>query len=155
MLQVWPRGIYKVPVVITNPGAVTNIQLTAHATKPCVLIGVNIDAAQATLPTDANIRLRFVQKTATATGLTSVAATTFVNISGAPDATFTVGHTATGEGTDGDFTERGWNSRQGFEFFPSPEMYIYVPSAGMLAIKHNVAPPAAVYAFELTIAELP
>lgn len=155
MLQVWPRGIYTVPVVITNPGAVTNVQITAAATKPALLIGVHIDLAQATLPTDANARLRFVQKTATATGLTSVAATTFVNISGAPDATFTVGHTATAEGTDGDFFERGWNIRNGFEFFPSPEMYVYIPAAGMLALKHNVAPGAAVYAFELTIAELP
>jgi hypothetical protein len=147
---------YTVSVVITNPGAVTNLNLQAHATKPFVVIRASIELAQATIPTAANARVRLVRKTAAPT-VTSIAATTFVNHDPTdPDAGFTAGHTASVEGTDGDFLERGWNSSQGFFWDPTPEEYIIIPAgtANGFGVKSNVAPPAGNYAFTLTVHEI-
>lgn len=153
-LQIRSRG-YKIPVVITNPGAVTNVQLTAQAARSMCVTHVVIKPAQATLVTDAGARCRIGYKSATATGLTSVAATTFVALQQSDaDSGITVGHTATGEGTDGDFFEIGWRSVEGLDWFPTPEEYISVPGGGIVMIKHNVAPPAGVYAFEITAHEI-
>jgi hypothetical protein len=153
-LEVRTRG-YIIPVVITNPGAVTNFQLTAHTNRSTVITRVVIKPAQAALVTDAGARIRLGYKSATATGLTSIAATTFVNLQQSDaDAGFTTGHTATGEGTDGDFYEDGWRSVEGFDWFPTPEEYIHIPGAGIFMIKHNVAPPAGNYSFKVTAHEI-
>lgn len=154
MLQVRSDG-YKISAAITNPGAVTNIQLTAHTNRTMVLTGVRIEPAQAALVTDAGARVRIGYKTATATGLTSIAATTFLALKQSDaDAGFTCGHTATGEGTDGDFFERGWRSLEGFEWFPTPDEFMSCQGAGIMMVKHNVAPPAGLYVFELTVHEV-
>lgn len=147
---------YTVSVVITNPGAVTNLNLQAHATKALVVIRAQIELAQATIPTAAGARIRLVRKTAAPT-VTSVAATTFVNHDPSDsDAGFTAGHTATAEGTDGDFVEHGWRSDVGFDWSPTPEEYIIIPAgvANGFGLKSNVAPPAGNYAFVLTVHEL-
>jgi hypothetical protein len=68
-----PARMYTVSQVITNPGAVTNLNLQAHATKPFVVVRVKIELAQATIPTAANCRVRLVRKTAAPT-VTSIAA---------------------------------------------------------------------------------
>jgi hypothetical protein len=149
--------MYTVSAVITNPGAVTNLNLQAAATKPFVVVRVLIELAQATIPTTANARVRLIRKTAAPTGTTSIAATTFLNHDPTDsDASFTAGHTATGEGTDGDFIERGWNSSFGFDWAPTPEEYIVVPAgtANGFGIKSNVAPPAGNYAFNITVHEI-
>lgn len=151
-----PARMYTVPVVITNPGAVTNLNLQANATKPLVVVRITIELAQATIPTGANARVRLVRKTAAPT-VTSIAASTFLNHDPTDsDAGFTAGHTATAEGTDGDFVERGWYSSQGFDWAPTPEEYIVVPAgtANGFGIKHNVAPPAGNYAFAITVHEI-
>jgi hypothetical protein len=151
-----PARMYTVPAVITNPGAVTNLNLQAHATKPLVVVRITIELAQATIPTGANARVRLVRKTAAPT-VTSIAATTFLNHDPTDaDAGFTAGHTASAEGTDGDFVERGWYSSQGFDWAPTPEEYIVVPAgtANGFGIKHNVAPPAGNYAFAITVHEI-
>lgn len=153
-VDVRTRG-YKIPVVITNPGAVTNVQLTAPSTRSMVVTRITIKPAQAALVTDAGARVRVGYKTATATGLTSVAATTFVALQQSDaDSGITCGHTATAEGTDGDFWEDGWRSLDGFDWFPTPEEYLSVPGAGIIMVKHNVAPPAGVYAFTITAHEI-
>lgn len=147
---------YTVSQVITNPGAVTNLVVHAAATKPLVVVKASIELAQATLPTDANARVRLVRKTAAGT-YTAIAATTFLNHDPSDtDAAFTAGHTATAEGTDGRFIERGWNIRAGFEWLPVPEEYIIIPAgvANGFALKSNVAPPAGAYAFNLLCVEL-
>jgi hypothetical protein len=149
---------YTVPIVITNPGAVTNLVVHASATKPLVVVRAQISLAQATIPSAANARIRLIEKTAAGT-YTSVAATTFKrhNPSDA-DASFTAGHTASGEGTDGDFIEYGWGSATGwtFDWSPTPEEYILVQAGtgNGLAMKSNVAPPAGNYAFSFTVHEL-
>ena len=151
-----PTRMYTVSTVITNPGAVTNLNLQANATKPFVVIRVLIELAQATIPTNANARVRLVRKTAAPT-VTSVAASTFVNHDPTDaDSGATAGHTATVEGTDGDFVERGWNSSMGFDWAPTPEEYIVVPAgtANGFGVKHNVAPPAGNYAFSITFHEI-
>lgn len=151
-----PARIYTIPVVITNPGAVTNLSLQAAATKPFVVVRVTIELAQATIPTGANCRVRLVRKTAAPT-VTSIAATTFFNHDPTDaDAALTAGHTATAEGTDGDFIERGWYSSQGFDWAPTPEEYIVIPggTANGFGVKHNVAPPAGNYAFSITVHEI-
>jgi hypothetical protein len=153
-VDVRTRG-YKVPVVITNPGAVTNVQITAQAARSVVITHIVIKPAQSALVTDAGARCRIGYKSATATGLTSVAATTFVALQQSDaDSGVTVGHTATGEGTDGDFFEVGWRSLDGLDWFPTPEEYVSFPGGGIFMIKHNVAPPAGVYAFEITLHEI-
>jgi hypothetical protein len=154
-----PANVVDISQVITNPGAVSNLGVQAAATKPLVVIRVIIELAQATIPTAANARVRLVRKTAAPTGTTAIAATTFLNHDPTePDASFTAGHTATGEGTDGDFIERGWGSSTGwlFDWNATPEEYIVV-AAGTgngLWIKHNVAPPAGNYSFTMTVGEL-
>lgn len=148
--------MYTVSVVITNPGAVTNLNLQANATKPFAVVRVLIELAQATIPTSANARVRLVRKTAAPT-VTSIAASTFLNHDPTDaDSGATAGHTATVEGTDGDFIERGWNSSFGFDFAPTPEEYIVVPAgtANGFGVKSNVAPPAGNYSFVITYHEI-
>jgi hypothetical protein len=147
---------YTVSQVITNPGAVTNLVLHAAATKPFVVIHCTIEPAQSALVTEAGAVIRLTRKTAAGT-YTSIAASTFLNHDPTDaDAALTAGHTATAEGTDGDFVPRGWNSKQGFEWLPTPEEYIVVPAgvANGFALKSNVAPPAGAYAFTITVVEL-
>jgi hypothetical protein len=151
-----PSQPYTISVVITNPGAVTNLNLQAAATKPFVVIRARISLAQATIPTAANARVRLVRKTAAPT-VTSIAASTFVNGNASDaDASLTAGHTASAEGTDGDFVEEGWRSDIGFDWAPTPEEYFAVPAgtSNGFGIKHNVAPPAGNYAFTLVVHEI-
>jgi hypothetical protein len=152
-----PSQPYTISQVITNPGAVTNLNVQAAATKPFVVIRATIMLCQATIPTAAGCRVRLVKKTATPTGLTSIAASTFVNGNPSdPDASLTAGHTATGEGTDGDFIEKGWRSDVGFEWQATPEEYIVVSAgtANGFGLKSNVAPPAGNYEFTLVVHEI-
>ena len=147
---------YTISQVITNPGAVTNLNIQAAATKPFVVVRVKIALAQATIPTSANARVRLVRKTAAPT-VTSIAASTFINSNPSdPDASFTAGHTATAEGTDGDFLEDGWRSDIGFDWAPTPEEYIVIPAgtSNGFGVKHNVAPPAGNYAFTIVAHEI-
>jgi hypothetical protein len=153
-----PANVVDVPLVITNPGAVTNLVVHSKSDKPMVIMRAKITLAQATIPAAANARVRMVRKTAAGT-YTSVAASTFLNreFSNA-DVGFTAGHTASGEGTDGDFIEEGWGSSTGwlFDWQPTPEEYIMIPPgvANGFGLKHNVAPPAGNYAFLLTVGEI-
>jgi hypothetical protein len=149
---------YTVSTVITNPGAVTNLVVHCAALKPLAVVRAKITLAQATIPTAANARVRMVQKTAAGT-YTSIAATTFVKGNPTdPDASCTAGHTASAEGTDGDFIEEGWGSATGwiFDWSPTPEEYILMPAgvANGFALKHNVAPPAGNYAFTIVFHEI-
>lgn len=151
-----PARMYTVSQVITNPGAVTNLNIQANATKPFVVIRAIIELAQATVPTSANCRIRLVRKTAAPT-VTSIAASTFMNHDPTDaDSGATAGHTASAEGTDGDFIERGWNSSIGFDWAPTPEEYIVVPggTANGFGLKSNVAPPAGNYSFAITFHEI-
>lgn len=148
---------YTVQQLITNPGAVTNLVVHSAATKSLVVIYAAIEPAQAALVTEAGAVIRLTRKTAAGT-YTSIAATAFLNHGASdPDATFTAGHTASAEGTDGDFIARGWNSKAGYEWRPTPEEYITIPAgvANGFALKSNVAPPAGIYAFTMTCVELP
>lgn len=153
-----PARMYTISQVITNPGAVTNLNLQAAATKPFVLVRAQIELAQATVPASANARVRLARKTAAPT-VTSILASTFVNHDPSDsDAVLTAGHTASAEGTDGRFVEHGWGASTGWlwDWSPTPEEYIVVPAgvANGIGIKHNVAPPAGNYAFILTVQEI-
>lgn len=151
-----PARMYTVSTVITNPGAVTNLVLQAASTKPLCVVRAKIDLAQATIPTAAGARVRLIRKTAAGT-TTSIAASSFLNHDPTDsDASFTAGHTASGEGTDGDFIEYGWRSDIGFDWNPTPEEYIIVPAgtANGFGLKSNVAPPAGNYAFSITVHEI-
>lgn len=151
-----PARGYKIPVVITNPGAVGNVVIHPAALKPVLITAVRIEPAQAALVTDAGARVRLGRVTSAAT-MTAIAATAFVNLDPTlADATFTAGHTVTAGGAIGDFVERGWRSVQGFEWFPTPEEYILCPAgvAGGFGVFHNVAPPAGNYSFEITAYEI-
>lgn len=151
--------VYTVSQTITNPGAVTNLDLQAPATRPLVLVRAGIELDQATIPAAANARVRLQQFTAAPT-VTSIAASTFFNHDGASssDSTATAGHTATVAGTETDFQEFGWGSSTGWtwDWAPTPEEYILI-AAGTgngIGIKHNVAPPAGNYVFRLTFHEI-
>jgi hypothetical protein len=157
MAVLTPSRQYTASTVITNPGAVTNFVVHASATNPLLVVRAQISLAQATIPTAANARIRLIRKTVAGT-YTSVAASTFMNHSNDSDAAFTAGHTATAEGTDGDFIEYGWGSSTGwtFDWAPTPEEYIVVAAgtANGLALKSNVAPPAGNYAFSFTVHQI-
>lgn len=150
---------YTVSQVITNPGAVTNLGIQAPATRPLVVVRAKITLAQATIPASANARIRLIYKTAAPT-VTSILASAFFNHDGpgATDSTATAGHTATVEGTDGDFIEEGWGSATGwmFDWAPTPEEYLLITAgtANGFALKSNVAPPAGNYAFSITFHEI-
>jgi hypothetical protein len=153
-----PGNIVDISVVITSPGAVSNLGVQASATKAFVVVRAFIELAQATVPADAHCRLRLVKKTAAPTYTAIAAASWFNKDPVEPDPSFTAGHTASGEGTDGDFIERGWGSRTGwtFDWNPTPEEYIIIPAgvANGFALKHNVPPPAGNYAFTLSVGEI-
>lgn len=148
--------MYTIAQVIVNPGAVTNLNIQANATRPFVIVRARIEAAQAALPTAAGARVRFVRKTAAPTA-TAIAATTFLNHDPADmDSTVTASHTATAEGTDADFADFGWRTDVGFDWAPTPEEYIVIPGGATngFGIKHVVAPPAGTYMFAVTIHEV-
>lgn len=148
---------YTVSVLITNPGAVANLGVQSHATRMMVIIYAAVEPAQAALVTEAGAALQLARRTAAPTTSTAIAATTFMNHDGGgSDAGFTAGHTASAQGTTGDVVARGWNSKVGFEWRPTPEEYITVPAgtANGFAIIHTVAPPAGVYAFTMTVVEV-
>jgi hypothetical protein len=149
-------GHYTVSIAITNPGAVTNLQVVAAALKPFAVIRAGIEPAQAALVTEAGAVIRIARKTAVATGTTAIAATLFLNHDNGADAGFTAGHTATGEGTETDVISYGWNSKAGWDWFPTPEEYIVCPAAvtNAIALRSNVAPPAGIYVFRMTCVEL-
>lgn len=146
---------YAVNVLITNPGAVTNLVVHAAATKPLAVIYASVEPAQAALVTEAGAVIRMVRKSVAGT-YTSIAASTFLNLDGLADGTFTAGHTASAEGTETDGISSGWNSKVGWEWRPTPEEYILVPAgvANGLALKSITAPPAGVYAFTMRVVEL-
>lgn len=147
---------YTISQTITNPGAVSNLVLHAAATKPFVVVRCVIEPAQAALVTDAGAVVRLTRKTAAGT-YTSIASSLFLNHDPTDaDAAMTAGHTASAEGTDGDFITRGWNAKVGFEWLPTPEEYIVIPAgvANGFALKSNVAPPAGIYNFLITVAEI-
>lgn len=153
-----PARMYTITKVITNPGAVSNLVLAAHATKPFVVVRARITLAQATIPASANAQVRIVRKT-TASTMTAIASNTFMNHDPTDsDAGLTAGHTATVEGTDGRFVEDAWGSSTGwiYDWAPTPEEYIVVPAAvaNGVAIKHVVAPPAGNYTFQFTVHEI-
>jgi hypothetical protein len=151
--------VYTVSQVITNPGAVTNLNIQAPSTRPLVVVRARITLAQATIPAAANARIRLQQFTAAPT-VTSIASSAFFNHDGvnSTDSSATAGHTATVAGTETDFIEEGWGSATGwtFDFSPTPEEYIFI-GAGTgngFGLKSNVAPPAGNYAFNITFHEI-
>jgi len=153
-----PANVATVGVKITNPGAVTNLVIHAPSAKPIVLVRARIELAQATVPADAHCAVKLVRKTAAGT-YTSIAASTFVLADPAEsDPSFTAGHTASGEGTDGDAVEYGWGARTGwvFDWAPTDTEYVLVQAgtANGIALKHVTAPPAGVYTFSMTAAEI-
>jgi hypothetical protein len=154
-----PSRIYTVSQVIVSPGAVTNLQLMAAATKPFVVVRALVELAQAVIPASANARMRLLRKTSAAT-VTAIAASTFLNHDPTDaDASLTAGHTATAADTgDGDFIEKGWGSATGWvmDWAPTPEEYIVIPAgvANGFALKSNVAPPAGNYSFTITVHEI-
>jgi hypothetical protein len=149
-------GHYTLGVAITNPGAVTNLQVASSAAKAFALIAAAIEPAQAALVTEAGAVGRIVRKTVLGTGTTSIAASTWMNHDGGPDSVLVGSHTATTEGTDTDLIPFGWNSKAGWYWTPTPEEYIICPVgvANGIAIKHATAPPAGVYVFRMTVVEL-
>lgn len=147
---------YTVSQVITNPGAVTNLIVHASATRPLAIVYAAIEPAQAALVTEAGAVARLVRKTAAGT-YTAIAASLFWNHDNGSDALATAGHTASAEGTEATrIITKGWNSRVGMEWRPTPEEYIVLP-AGVgngFGIRSNVAPPAGAYNFVITFVEI-
>jgi hypothetical protein len=147
---------YTINQVISSPGAVANLGVQSHATRMLAVVYAAIEPAQAALVTEAGAVIQLARKTAAPT-YTAIAATAFLNHDGGgADAGFTAGHTASVQGTTGDLISRGWNSKAGFEWRPTPEEYITVQAgvANGFALISNVAPPAGAYAFTLTVIEV-
>lgn len=153
-----PANVFTVSVAITNPGAVTNLNLQSAATKGLVIIRAGVELAQATIPSAANARIDLVRFTAAPT-VTSIAASTFlIHDPSNSDPSCTAGHTASAAGTVGDTTTFGWGSSTGwmFDWAPTPEEYLVIPAgtANGFGLRHTTAPPAGVYTFHVTAAEI-
>lgn len=149
---------FTVTQVVTNPGAVTNLNIQSAATKPLVVVRATISLAQATVPAAANARVDLCRFTAAPT-VTAILASTFVNHDPTDaDATFTAGHTASVAGTVTDSVSYGWGSTTGwlFDWAPTPEEYIVIPAgvANGFGLRHTTAPPAGVYSFTITAHEI-
>lgn len=127
--------------IATVTAAKTLIQIKAGATTPLELLrcGVSFSAFSETSDT---AEITILRKSAAAT-VTSFTPLLYNGIDAAADAvggTAATGHTATVEGTDGDILYReAVNVLAGFQWLPTPEERLIVPSAGIVAIKSNLA----------------
>lgn len=135
----------------THATAITILQLTAPSSASIEIIRVWVTQASST--TSAQTSIQILRKTVTAAGLTVLTPTQLTT--GDTASGVTGGHTATGEGTDGEILHReGFNILNGCIYLPLPEERPTIPPGGMVAIKFPVSPASATYIYGITFQEL-
>ncbi len=135
------------------------LQLKAGALVPFEILSATL--SQGISETSAEEAIEFVRKTVAATVTTAVAGTHLFKLRpGDPTAGLDLGTAATGviataEGTDGDIVLReAFNVLNGWKHLPVPEERIFVPAAGIIALKFPVAPASQTWQMGITIREL-
>lgn len=149
----FPVYVAKLPGVAVST-AITIVQIKAGAATPLEILRAHI--SQGLSETSTEERIQILRKTAAAT-VTSFTPLKFDSNDRAADAaggTAATGHTATAEGTDGDvLIDEGFNILSGWTWIPTPEERIFVPAAGIIALKFPVAPASATWVAYLVFRE--
>lgn len=124
---------------LTNPTAVTLLQIAAGTAMPIVIMRARLTQRLSTTSTQVGIQI--LRKTAAAT-VTAAVAGDLRKLDSGDSATVVqlgtalTGYTATAEGTNGDILhEEGFNLLNGFYYEPQPELRPTVPGAGIVGIK--------------------
>lgn len=150
---------YTLSVEVTNPTAVTSLQLAAGTAMPITIVAVAVEA-RAITGTAGNTGINLTRKTAAATVTAAVRGThIFKDDPGdAADSlqlgTALSGHTATAEGTDGDIPRRfGFHTSTGLDRPLTRAERVTVPAGGIIGLKWPAAPPAGTYHITLKFAE--
>jgi hypothetical protein len=150
---------YTLSVEVTNPTAVTSLQVVAGSAMPITIIGVMVEA-RAITGTAGNTGINLIRKSAAATVTAAVRGTHIfkddpgdANDSLQLGTAFT-GHTATAEGTDTDTTRRfGFHTSNGLDRPLTRAERVTVPAGGIAGLKWPSAPPAGTYHISMKIAE--
>jgi hypothetical protein len=144
---------------VTISTAISALQLKAGTNGPIEIL--RSSGSQANSVTSAQASAALVRKTAAATVTAASAGTTLVKANpvlptaDASLGTSATGITATAEGTDGEIPyEDGLNALTGDVFVPIPEERLYVPQAGIIALKFLDAPPSAKWYCSIRFREL-
>lgn len=142
---------------VTNPTAVTQLQIAAGTAMPIVVMRAWVTQRSTTTSTAIGVEL--VRKTAAATVTAAIAAD--IKKYDPADAASSVqlgtalsGYTATAEGTDGDaIALEAFNILNGWYFEPQPELRPTVPGGGIIALKFLTAPPNGTYEVGIAFSE--
>jgi hypothetical protein len=131
------------PTALTT--AKTLLQVKAGASASLEILSVRV--YQVTKTTSELLELQILRKSAAATVTSFTPLKTDPNdpASAAVGSTSGTGITASAEGTDGDLLDNTiWNILNGeWVHLPIPEDRIWVPAAGIVAVKLNTAPAAS------------
>jgi hypothetical protein len=137
---------------VTVSTAVTVMEITAHASRVCVIIEAWL--TQETSETSQQEVIQFVRKSGAGTG------TSFTPL--AIDTVGTAGFTArassfSAEGTVTDQIgpRQGFNALSGWFYAPLPESRIIVPPSGILGLRFPTAPASATWSGGMIVMEIP
>lgn len=139
-----PTGLYQIQMsAVSVSTAITLLQIKAGTAKAVRILRAWVAQSGSTTSTMQRIRLVRKSAAATVTSFTPILLTgaQAANAAGGTSAT---GHTASGEGTDGDILlDDVFNILNGWVWIPTPEERIIVPVGGMIGLKFPAAPGAA------------
>ena len=155
-----PQGdVYILKNSATVSTAITCLQLKAGANNGFEIVRAQVNQYGSTASVQEVISL--IRKSAAATVTAAAAGTNlFFRDPNQAAASLTLSTTGTGfaasaEGTDGDKCwEEGFNVLNGWLYLPVPEERIYVPPAGIIALKFATAPASQTWKFLMAIREL-
>lgn len=150
------KGVYTLNRSVTTSTAITIAQIKAGATNPLEILRVALTQSDVTTSAQAALRLLRKSAAATVTSFTPLKLHPSYPAADAVGGTAATGITATAEGTDGDILDdAGFNILNGYLWTPScEEERIYVPPAGIFAVKFPVAPTSALYKLVVTFGEI-
>ncbi len=133
-------GVYVISQKITVTTAVTLLQIKAGATFPLHLIRASCTNAGVETSDTAHIEILRKSAAATVTSLTPKLLNPTYPVAKAVGGTAATGHTATGEGTDGDILdEEGVNVLNGYRMLWLPEERPVIDAAGFIAMRSEIA----------------
>jgi hypothetical protein len=139
---------YHIRGTITNPGAVSMVQLKA-VKRSFLITEASVEQIGSNATAQLDIDLIMQTTAATGTAFTPVLAN-----DGDPAATTTALVNCTAEGTAGTVRqERNPNILNGYYYLPTPQNQERFDDGSFVNLKFNAAPPASTYAYEITICE--
>jgi hypothetical protein len=126
---------------------VTIIQIKAGASTPLELLRAHISQGLSETSTQENIQILRKSAAATVTSFTPLAYGPNTAAAAAAGGTAATGITATAEGTNGDIlVNEAFNILNGWTWVPASDAErIFVPAAGIIAMRFPVAPASATW----------